>query len=180
MDIVNQAKIFAEEKHKHLFRSNKEQKPLIKHLEEVAILTKDAGGTEEQIAAAWLHDAVEDTEITIEEIRELFGNSVADIVDGLTDPSDFSGMPLNQRKQMQAERLLLKSDQVKLVKLCDQISNVQSVLVDPPTEWDSAKSLAYVTGAKAIADKCKGLSAFLDNEFENVFTKTVVKYQKAD
>ncbi len=128
MDLIEQARNYASIKHSHLFRPNKAKQPVIEHLEEVASLAKAAGCSKEAIDAAWLHDTVEDTDTTIEEIRSLFGSMVADIVDGLTDPSEFASLSLEQRKKLQAERLKTKSADIKLVKLCDQISNVRSVL----------------------------------------------------
>lgn len=60
--------------------------PYIVHPAAVAKTIRDIGGTREMIAAAWLHDTVEDTDATIQEIRENFGRQVAFYVDQLTDP----------------------------------------------------------------------------------------------
>lgn len=176
-NIIEKAKAFASEKHKHLFRANKAKQPVIEHLEEVATLVQKAGGTDTMIAAAWLHDSVEDTDTTHEDISNLFGDDVALIVDGLTDPPEFAAMLLKERKALQAQRLKQKHDAVKFVKICDQISNVKSVLLDPPTEWSAEKSRHYVNGAKQIADVCFGLSDFLDKEFEDVYARAVSEYE---
>ncbi len=175
-DLIEKARSFAQDKHKHLFRPNKKQQPVVEHLKEVAMFVQEAGGSDIMIAAAWLHDSVEDTDTTQDEILELFGKDVAVVVDGLTDPVDFAQMPLKERKALQAERLKPKSRDTKIVKLCDQISNVKSVLLDPPIEWTSEKSLNYVVGAKQIADVCLGISDFLDKEFESVYSRAILLY----
>lgn len=177
MSLSNKAEIFAREKHASMKRPNKAQQPIVEHLAEVASLVRGAGGNEYAIAAAWLHDVVEDTSTTLDEISILFGDEISKFVDGLTDPPDFSGKPLSQRKPMQAERLINKSVEIKLIKLCDQISNVYSVLVDPPLDWTSEKSLAYVMGAKTIADVCRGINSDLDEKFDNYYAQAIKKYK---
>jgi len=57
------------------------------------------------ITAAWLHDIVEDTDVSMQQVRELFGEDTALLVEGLTDPEEFSDMPLAERKQLQADRI---------------------------------------------------------------------------
>jgi len=175
--MIERAKLFAQERHANLFRPNKARQPVIEHLAEVAALAEAAGASQEAIAAAWLHDILEDTPTTAQEIHDLFGAAIAALVDGLTDPQSFAALPLAERKKQQTERLKQKDQQVLLVKLCDQISNVRSVLLDPPlVDWDNQKSLAYVEGAKRIADVCQGQSAFLDQQFAAVFVLAVEKY----
>ena len=180
MEIVEKARQFVLIKHKNLFRPNKAHQPVVEHLQEVADLAAQAGVPEEGIAAAWLHDTVEDTNVTLSEISGLFGKDVAEIVDGLTDPPEFAGLQLAERKKQQAKRLFQKPNVVKIVKLCDQTSNVKSVLNDPPLDWDSAKCLAYVQGAKTIADICQGLNTDLDRAFSTLYDQAVTKYQEPE
>lgn len=174
--LSQKAESFAREKHSLMKRPNKAQQPVVEHLVEVANLVKDSGGSDVAVAAAWLHDVVEDTNVTLEEVFLLFGEEVSLFVEGLTDPADFIRKPLSQRKAMQAERLKCKSKDIKLIKLCDQISNVYSVLIDPPLDWTSEKALAYVIGAKMIADVCKGINKSLDQKFESYYLKSIDKY----
>jgi guanosine-3',5'-bis(diphosphate) 3'-pyrophosphohydrolase len=139
MMLIERAKVFALHQHRHLFRPNKAQEPISVHLAEVADLVTQAGGCDAMIAAAWLHDVVEDTHATIEDIQSLFGEKICLFVNDLTDPVGFSSMPLQQRKQSQLERLYLKSNEIKIIKLADQISNIKSVLSDPPCDWTVEK-----------------------------------------
>lgn len=170
--LVNSARDFALEAHKGLIRPNKAQEPYSTHLEEVAGLVEQSGGSEEEVAAAWLHDTVEDTGTTLDTIRERFGDLVATIVDGLTDKPDLTGMPTLERKRLQAERVREKSHSVKRVKIADQTSNLRSVAVDPPVKWDEQKCKDYIAGAKLIVDECKGVSPYLDAEFQAAYEKS--------
>ncbi len=176
MSVVEQARKLALFKHKDLFRPSVSRQPLTEHLAEVADLARGAGLDDDAVAAAWLHDIVEDTDVTIEDITRLFGAEIAHMVDGLTDPPHYVGLPLEERKQAQADRLASKSETVKAVKLCDQISNVRSVLYDPPTDWLLEKSFLYIQGAKKIAGICHGIVPALDEEFSELYAIAEKKY----
>lgn len=163
--LVERARMFAEERHKGTFRRNKAHEPYRVHCLEVAELVEDSGGSEIEIAAAWLHDTVEDTNTTLDEIEELFGKKVRDIVDGLTDLPEFKGLHTRERKVAQAERLRSESASVKRVKIADQISNIRSV-GDPPVNWNKAKCREYIEGAFLVTKECRGIDDFLDSQFE--------------
>jgi (p)ppGpp synthase/HD superfamily hydrolase len=171
MEKIEKCKYLAIARHAGQCRPNQSREPKINHIEEVAQLVKESGGNQDEVAAAWLHDIVEDTDTTTDEIEELFGDEIAQLVDGLTDPPEFSSLPLGVRKHQQAQRLLSKSDGVRRVKLCDQISNVHSVINDPPKDWDNKKCLEYIEGAKKIADVCYGVSDYLDALFKEAYLK---------
>lgn len=160
---------FALEMHKGFTRPNKTQEPYNVHLEEVATLVEASGGNTDEIAAAWLHDIIEDTSVTLDDIQAKFGSSIADIVKGLTDPPNLHSLPILKQKAIQAKKVSQDSVSVKRVKLADQISNVRSVAVDPPTDWSSQKCLDYIEGARLIFHKCRGISNYLDREFENAY-----------
>lgn len=117
------------------------------------------------ITAAWLHDIVEDTDVSMQQVRELFGEDTALLVEGLTDPEEFSDMPVAERKQLQADRIALLPEDVKRIKLADQLSNVGRILHRPPTDWTQDKQLTYVKGAAKIAAHCRGLWPELDERF---------------
>lgn len=168
---IEKSKNLAIARHAGQCRPNLVREPKIIHIEEVVQLVAESGGEQDEIVAAWLHDIIEDTDTNIQEIEELFGYEISQLVDGLTDPPEFSSMPLDLRKFQQAQRLLLKGNGVKRIKLCDQISNVRSVVNDPPLDWDDKKCLAYIEGAKKIADVCYGISDCLDNFFKEAYLK---------
>jgi guanosine-3',5'-bis(diphosphate) 3'-pyrophosphohydrolase len=175
--MIQKAKNLATERHAHLTLYNAALSPAITHIAEVADYVERHGGTEEMIAAAWLHDIVEDTDVTLAQIEEWFGPVIATYVDGLTDPPHFAPLPLDRRKPMQAERLKAKSGEVKRIKICDQLSNVLRILKDPPTDWDEPTQFLYIRGAREITEVCRGLCTELDKLFDEAFEQAYVRYE---
>lgn len=169
--IVEDAKEFALKAHGGLFRKNKAHEPYSVHIGEVARFVEESGGTEEEIAAAWLHDCVEDTKVTIEEIFERFGVKVGLIVEELTDPKWPANTSTIDRKKVQAARVKGESVSAKRIKLADQTSNIGSVATDPPIEWTLEKCRDYVEGARLIAIECQGISPWLDERFMEMYLK---------
>lgn len=89
------------------------------------------------VQAAYLHDTVEDTDVKLHHIRELFGSEVADLVDGLTNKPELNAdgtkkYPRAVQKKIDAERLSLASDKVKTIKLADKLDNLPSIIRDDP------------------------------------------------
>lgn len=164
MDLITKAKEFASLAHKDHVRSDDAKTPYFFHLEEVAELIKESGGSEFEIAAGWLHDTVEDTQTTIEDIYKEFGNEIGDIVEGVTDLSEWESLPLGERKAKQAERVAKESDSIKRVKLADQTSNVRIVGL-ANDHFSMEQKFTYINSAKQIAEACKGLSPYLDKIF---------------
>ncbi len=174
--VIQKARDLATERHSHLHLYNAARSPAIIHIAEVAALTEQYGGSVEMIAAAWLHDIVEDTNVTLSDIEKLFGPTITTLVDGLTDPPEFASFPLEKRKMMQAERLQKKSDDVKKIKICDQLSNVLRVLNDPPTDWDEEKRFIYIRGARSVTEVCRSACLDLDNLFDQAYEQACVKH----
>lgn len=95
------------------------------------------------LCAAVLHDTIEDTETTAEELRAVFGEQVASVVLEVTDDKLLDKAV---RKQLQIEHAPHISPQaklVKLVKLADKISNVRDILASPPADWSAERKQAY-------------------------------------
>jgi (p)ppGpp synthase/HD superfamily hydrolase len=147
------------------------------HLQEVADLVWASGGTDEEVAAAWLHDSVEDTALTLEEIKLHCGEAVAELVHGLTDEEGMAAMPLFERKQKQVERVKMKSDSVRKIKIADQTSNVRAVALDRPLEITPEECAVYIEGAKNIAEVCRGVSPTLDNLFASAYALAAARYK---
>ncbi|MEK7505236.1 MAG: HD domain-containing protein [Patescibacteria group bacterium] len=182
--LIERAKEFATMAHEGQFRLGKKKEPFIAHPALVASLVcLSEGRIVAQIAAAWLHDVVEDASNgdrvgMHKTIRKLFGKTVAEIVDGLTDPPEFEGLPLLERKALQAERVATKSAGVKRVKLADQIANVTSLATDPPIKWSLEERRNYLDGARLVAEQCAGISLFLDNTWTRAYAKTEEALEK--
>lgn len=171
MSLIQEAESFAREVHKGQTRNNTARTPLIDHIADVVRMLEAAECSEIEIAAGWLHDAVEDTDTTLDQIAGLFGPEIGAIVDGLTDPPEFAHLHQGERKWRQALRILKKSWSVKRVKIADQTSNILS-LADPPLHWSPQTAYDYLEGAAKIVDACYGANLKLELEFCEAF-KTI-------
>jgi len=174
-NIIVSAKRFAREAHKTIFVTtvSGDVRPQTEHLQEVADLVWASGGSDIEIAAAWLHDSVEDTSTTLIDIENKFGKEVAEIVCGLTDSKELKGLPSTEKKLKQAERVKNESLSVKRIKIADQISNVRMFTSDSKKEKSFEENKNYVMGAKLVVDECRGISFILDQLFDNEYKKTV-------
>ncbi|MDE7122583.1 MAG: HD domain-containing protein [Oscillospiraceae bacterium] len=122
---IQTAYSFAEEAHKGQFRSSGQ--PYIIHPVAVADILLDLGMDTDTICAALLHDVVEDTPVTYEQVKKLFGRDVADLVDGVTK---LKKIPIFNRDQQKAKDICkiliaMKDDiRVIMIKLCDRLHTV--------------------------------------------------------
>jgi len=99
-DLISKGEQFARARHEGQFQKRKSKEPYVVHLEEVATLSENWGAQENAIAAAWLHDIVEDCPplTSVEEIAALFGEGVASNVAELTDDKSLSKAERKQKK----------------------------------------------------------------------------------
>ncbi len=130
MEMVDRARVFATAAHAAVGQKRKwTNEPYIVHPEEVArIVATVPGATEEMIAAAWLHDVVEDTGIEVTDIWREFGSIVASYVHWLTNPSKKEDGNRKTRKAIDREYIRNAPAEVKTIKLADLISNCSSVM----------------------------------------------------
>ena len=130
MEIVERARVFATAAHAAVGQVRKYTfEPYIVHPAEVAgIVDSVEGATFEMVAAAWLHDVVEDTGVTIETIRAEFGDEVADIVGWLTDVSRPEDGNRAVRKAIDRAHTADAPATAQTIKLADLISNTRSIM----------------------------------------------------
>lgn len=164
MLLVARAADFAARAHASQKRKGMAQEPYINHLAEVALLLTEATGGADPvlIAAAWLHDTLEDTIAEREELEMLFGKDVASIVAEVTDDKSLSR---SERKRLQVETAPRKSKPARMLKIADKTSNVRALAKSPPMGWDLKRRDDYVTWAEAVVAGCRGLSAELELKF---------------
>lgn len=105
--------------------------PYIIHPANVAYILSEIYCDDNMIAAAWLHDTVEDTHVTISDIYREFGDDIANLVDDLTDISKPEDGNRSVRKQKELEHTACASERAKTIKLADLIDNTDSILEDP-------------------------------------------------
>jgi len=161
---------FAAEKHAQQRRKGAAQEPYINHLIEVARLIADSSDQldPELIMAGLLHDTVEDTGVTKEEIAHKFGPDVASLVAEVTDDKT---LPKETRKALQVKNAPKKSLRGQTLKLADKISNVRDVGSSPPEGWPLERRREYFDWAKRVVDGLRGVSPRLEAAFDEAYAK---------
>ena len=162
--LILKAVNFAAIKHRGDKRKDAGQSPYINHPISVAFIISEIGGVDdpEVLAAALLHDTVEDTDTTPEELEDLFGKRVRTLVE---EVSDDKSLPKAERKEKQIQHAKSISKGAALIKLGDKISNVTDVLDNPPTDWDDDRREKYLNWAKKVIDNCPKVNERLENHF---------------
>ena len=130
--IITAAKMLAGEAHKGQTRKYSGL-PYIIHPIEVATIVEEAGGTDDMIAAALLHDVIEDTDFTYEDIAEKVSPEVADLVQGMTEVAKPEDGNRAKRKSMDKDFLAQQSPEVQTIKYADVISNTQDIALHDPS-----------------------------------------------
>lgn len=132
-DLLQKAKHFATQAHRRIDHRRKySDRPYETHLKAVAEIVRSITEDPEMLAAAWLHDVLEDTPATVEEVEREFGPSVAGLVVELTDVSRPSDGNRATRKAIDRRHLALASDRAKAIKLADVIDNCTDIVRNDP------------------------------------------------
>jgi guanosine-3',5'-bis(diphosphate) 3'-pyrophosphohydrolase len=151
LPLVLQALAFATEKHRGQVRKDADATPYIQHPIALASLLWEVGVQDaEVLAAAILHDTIEDTPTTHAELEETFNRAVADLVAEVTDDKR---EPKAVRKQKQIDHAAHLSPGARLVKLADKICNLRDVANSPPADWPMARRREYFEWARAVVDR---------------------------
>jgi guanosine-3',5'-bis(diphosphate) 3'-pyrophosphohydrolase len=162
---VLQAAHFAAEKHSHQKRKGSAGEPYINHLIEVAELVAASIPEPDMnlIIAALLHDTIEDTATTQEELIHRFGSDVADLVAEVTDDKT---LLKHERKRLQIETAPKKSARAQVIKLADKISNLRAILYSPPADWDLQRKQEYFFWAQRVVNGFTAPNPTLKAEFD--------------
>lgn len=162
---------FAAEKHAGQRRKGQAGEPYVNHLLEVAQLVSSALTEPDTnlIIAALLHDTIEDTGVTKEELAERFSRDVADLVLEVTDDKS---LPKPERKRLQIENAPKKSVRAQYIKLADKISNMRSILSSPPAHWDLERKRQYFEWARNVIGRLSSPSPILLAEFERTYARS--------
>ena len=159
---------FAAERHRNQRRKDADASPYINHPIALATLLATTGGIDDQVVlqAAILHDTIEDTETTYQDLLDRFGEAVASAVAEVTDDK---ALPKAQRKQLQVEHAPHASSQAALVKLADKICNLRDMANAPPADWPLARRREYFDWAKQVVDGLPSVSAELRSAFDAAY-----------
>ena len=170
-DLVKRASDYATRAHQRIdHRRMYSKQPYHVHLEAVATQVATVTDDPETIAAAWLHDTVEDTPATLEDIEESFGAPVAELVEELTDISRPSDGNRAKRKEIDRRHTAQASDRAKTVKLADLIDNCKDI-----TQHDSRFARIYLSEMGRLLDVLKGGDARLHEQALEVHARSINK-----
>lgn len=144
--------------------------PYINHPIAVARQLAVAGGVTdaEVLCAAVLHDTVEDTQTTPEEIEERFGPRIAVLVAEVTDDKVLKSA---ERKLTQEREAPLKSPLARLIRIADKTCNVRDITDTPPVGWDDERRLRYFDWAERVVGRMRGSNAALEADFDAALTR---------
>ncbi len=140
--LVLRAAAFAADKHRHQRRKDHARTPYINHPLAVARVLAEEGGIKdpEILAAAILHDTLEDTATSRRELERKFGARIAALVSEVTDDKS---LPKQRRKQLQIDRAPMKSEGAALIKIADKICNLRDLRDSPPKHWTVERRQRY-------------------------------------
>ena len=161
------AAAFAARKHSTQRRKDAEASPYINHPLALADVLANEGGVLdiEVLCAALLHDTIEDTDTSADELRAGFGAAIADIV---LEASDDKALPKQARKDLQVEHAATISPQAKLVKLADKICNLRDLVASPPAGWSRQRKIEYFEWAKQVVAGLRGSHRVLEDAFDEI------------
>jgi guanosine-3',5'-bis(diphosphate) 3'-pyrophosphohydrolase len=117
------------------------------------------------LQAAALHDTIEDTDTTADDLRREFGAEVTDLVLEMTD--DMS-VPSAERKKRQVVRAPTLTARAKCIKIADKIANVGDIAHHPPPDWSLDRRRTYFEWTAQVIDKCRGVNAGLERRYDEV------------
>lgn len=168
LGLVLRAAQFAAHKHRDQRRKDVRATPYINHPLELAHILSTEGGVTDPVvlAAALLHDTIEDTETTYEELRGAFGVRVADIVIEVTD-TKFLGK--QARKRLQISKAGRSTAGAKQVKIADKLCNLRDILAGPPSSWSLKRKQEYFDWAKAVVDRVRDANPRLARKFDALY-----------
>ncbi|HTK38206.1 MAG TPA: HD domain-containing protein [Pyrinomonadaceae bacterium] len=172
-----EAASFAAKRHTEQKRKGSDGEPYINHPLEVANLLANIGNVNDIdiLIAALLHDTIEDTGVTKEELATRFGQKVADYV---AEVSDDKSLPNDERKRRQVEHAPHLSQGAKQIKLADKISNINDVTNNPPNDWPHERRVAYVDWGENVAAGLRGANAGLEKRFDETVQKAREKFEQ--
>ena len=169
-DIFIKAVAFAADKHRNQRRKDVEASPYINHPIALANVLANEGGiaNKDVLCAAILHDTVEDTDTTEEELSLAFGDKITKIVLEVTDDKSLAK---DERKQQQVDHAPHISIEAKMVKLADKISNLRDIISSPPANWELERKQDYFKWADNVVAGLRGTNIKLERVFDDLIVK---------
>jgi guanosine-3',5'-bis(diphosphate) 3'-pyrophosphohydrolase len=156
---------FAADKHRRQRRKDAEASPYINHPIAVAAVLALEGGITDQdlLIAAVLHDTVEDTQTSFEELESEFGPVVRGLVAEVTDDKT---LPAPERKALQIAHASTATPAAKQLKIADKICNIRDIAGHPPANWSRTRKEEYIVWTEGVVAGCRGVNPNLDSAYE--------------
>ena len=170
LGVLIKAIAFAADKHRKQRRKDADGSPYINHPISLAdVLINEGNVTDVTVlCAAVLHDTIEDTNTTREELASLFGDPIASIVLEVTDNKT---LDKQVRKQLQIEHASNISKEAKLVKLADKICNLRDILTSPPAGWSLKRKQDYFEWVGKVAVGLRGNNMQLETTLDGLLLR---------
>jgi guanosine-3',5'-bis(diphosphate) 3'-pyrophosphohydrolase len=161
---------FAAAKHRDQRRKDVVASPYINHPIAVARLLASEGGVTDLVTlqGAILHDTIEDTETTPEELERHFGPAVRQLVAEVTDDK---GLSKGDRKRLQIEHAPHLSLQAQQIKIADKTANVYDITASPPATWSLGQRREYLDWAEQVVAGCRGCNSGLERFYDQVMAQ---------
>ena len=158
---------FASAKHRNQRRKDAERSPYINHPIAVAHLLATTGQVSDiaTLMAAVLHDTIEDTETTPEELEAQFGAEVCRLVEEVTDDK---GLEKQVRKQLQIEHAPGLSRGAKIIKISDLSCNLADIIENPPATWAKERRSDYLNWTERVIAGCRGVNDALERHYDQL------------
>lgn len=168
--LVTRAALYASEAHAHHRRKGVAAEPYVNHLAEVAMLLAGAGADANLIAAGYLHDTLEDTEVTYPDLVGAFNEDIASLVQHATDDDSLAKAV---RKSLQIERAPHLPVRAQMLRICDKISNLRALQSSPPAGWSVERRLEYFEWARQVVAGCRGADQSLADLFDVTYREGI-------
>ena len=174
-DLFNAA-IFAARKHQGQVRKDRRASPYVTHPLAVARTIYEIGGINDRdtLVAAILHDTLEDTQTTPDDIREIFGGDVVSIVLEVTDDKTQIKMERKRQQVIHAEHL---SQAARVIKLADKLINCRDIINHPPDDWPLSRRRDYIQWAADVISRVRGTNPQLEDAFDRMLSDAEAKLE---
>ena len=161
---------FASYKHRKQRRKDADASPYINHPIAVAELLATTGEVSDiaTLSAAVLHDTIEDTETTSEELEAAFGAEVRHLVEEVTDDKS---LEKQTRKQLQVEHAPGLSPGAKMIKLADLSCNLADIIENPPAKWSMERRSEYLSWTERVIVGCRGANDRLEQHYDQLLRR---------
>ena len=158
---------FSAEKHRDQRRKDRGASPYINHPIAVAHVLATVAGVNDitTLLGAVLHDTLEDTDTTPEELEAKFGRELRVLVQELTDDK---ALPKAKRKRLQIEHAPMASQRAQAIKVADKICNVLDVTHSPPANWSTQRRREYLDWTERVVAGCRGCNHALERYYQDV------------